>query len=182
MKENEKLFKIQEFKGYIRYLFPITLYANQKDLNNVFSIKTLDNVPNVNIDTSSSIAIILDRPHKNTQKINIINEILNNDLSNDVSVYIEKNDLEKLQKDGFFFEQIKNYLCEFLQEIHKTMKHTEKSMMKEKDVLLYFNKNKTLALEFNEIFKKELTHIKQVCPDIVTSWKYYQEFEKMCEE
>ncbi|ECL6442531.1 DUF2972 domain-containing protein, partial [Campylobacter jejuni] len=25
-------------------------------------------------------------------------------------------------------------------------------------------------------------HIKQHRPDIVASWKYYQEFEKMCQE
>ncbi|EJP4788091.1 DUF2972 domain-containing protein, partial [Campylobacter jejuni] len=27
-----------------------------------------------------------------------------------------------------------------------------------------------------------LPYIKQHRPDIVASWKYYQEFEKMCEE
>ncbi|EAI9127048.1 DUF2972 domain-containing protein, partial [Campylobacter coli] len=156
LKESENLFKIQEFRGYIRYLFPITLYANQKDLSNIFSIKSPNNNPNASIDTSTSIAIILDRPHKNSQKINIINEILNNDLSNDMSVYIDKSDLEKLEKNTLFFKQIKNYLYEFLQAIHKTIEHTEDSMMKEEDVLLYFSKNKTLALEFKEIFNKEL--------------------------
>ncbi|MIO78967.1 DUF2972 domain-containing protein, partial [Campylobacter coli] len=121
-------------------------YANQKDLSNIFSIKSPNNNPNASIDTSTSIAIILDRPHKNSQKINIINEILNNDLSNDMSVYIDKSDLEKLEKNTLFFKQIKNYLYEFLQAIHKTIEHTEDSMMKEEDVLLYFSKNKTLAL------------------------------------
>ncbi|EAK4645645.1 DUF2972 domain-containing protein, partial [Campylobacter coli] len=173
-------FKIQEFRGYIRYLFPITLYANQKDLSNIFSIKSPNNNPNASIDTSTSIAIILDRPHKNSQKINIINEILNNDLSNDMSVYIDKSDLEKLEKNTLFFKQIKNYLYEFLQAIHKTIEHTEDSMMKEEDVLLYFSKNKTLALEFKEIFNKELNNVKQSHPNIIASWKYYQEFEKIC--
>ncbi|HEB9337434.1 TPA: DUF2972 domain-containing protein [Campylobacter coli] len=182
LKESENLFKIQEFRGYIRYLFPITLYANQKDLNNIFSIKSPNNNPNASIDTSTSIAIILDRPHKNSQKINIVNEILNNDLSNDMSVYIDKSDLEKLEKNTLFFKQIKNYLYEFLQAIHKTIKHTEDSMMKEEDVLLYFSKNKTLTLEFKEIFNKELKYIKQSHPNIAASWKYYQEFEKICEE
>ncbi|EAL7903510.1 DUF2972 domain-containing protein, partial [Campylobacter jejuni] len=32
------------------------------------------------------------------------------------------------------------------------------------------------------ILDKELVHIKQHRPDIVASWKYYQEFEKMCKE
>ncbi|MBK1973981.1 DUF2972 domain-containing protein, partial [Campylobacter sp. TTU-622] len=41
----------------------------------------------------------------------------------------------------------------------------------------------------NDILKKykiklddELSHIKQHHPNIVASWKYYQEFEKMCKE
>ncbi|EAL5996026.1 invasion protein, partial [Campylobacter coli] len=64
----------------------------------------------------------------------------------------------------------------------KTIKHTEDSMMKEEDVLLYFSKNKTLTLEFKEIFNKELKYIKQSHPNIAASWKYYQKFEKICEE
>ncbi|BEJ98006.1 hypothetical protein B11199_00640 [Campylobacter jejuni] len=31
-KDKLDLFKIKEFRGYIRYLFPITLYANSKDI------------------------------------------------------------------------------------------------------------------------------------------------------
>ncbi|EDO7946277.1 DUF2972 domain-containing protein, partial [Campylobacter coli] len=44
------------------------------------------------------------------------------------------------------------------------------------------SKNKTLTLEFKEIFNKELKYIKQSHPNIAASWKYYQEFEKICEE
>ncbi|EHB2556379.1 DUF2972 domain-containing protein [Campylobacter jejuni] len=32
------------------------------------------------------------------------------------------------------------------------------------------------------MFERELICIKQHRPDIVASWKYYQEFEKMCKE
>ncbi|HDV7394050.1 TPA: DUF2972 domain-containing protein, partial [Campylobacter jejuni] len=37
----------------------------------------------------------------------------------------------------------------------------------------------------NKVFNmlhKELKFIKQYHPDIVASWKYYQEFEQMCKE
>ncbi|EAH9712673.1 DUF2972 domain-containing protein, partial [Campylobacter jejuni] len=37
----------------------------------------------------------------------------------------------------------------------------------------------------NKVFNmlhKELKFIKQYRPDIVASWKYYQEFEQMCKE
>ncbi|WP_270985715.1 DUF2972 domain-containing protein, partial [Campylobacter helveticus] len=32
------------------------------------------------------------------------------------------------------------------------------------------------------VFDKEFTHIKANRPDIVASWKYYGEFERMCED
>ncbi|HEF3566390.1 TPA: DUF2972 domain-containing protein, partial [Campylobacter upsaliensis] len=34
---------------------------------------------------------------------------------------------------------------------------------------------------YKEILDKELIFIKKERPDIIASWKYYQEFEKMCE-
>ncbi|EAJ4919194.1 TPA: DUF2972 domain-containing protein, partial [Campylobacter jejuni] len=37
-------------------------------------------------------------------------------------------------------------------------------------------------VKLKNILDKELVHIKQHRPDIVASWKYYQEFEKMCKE
>ncbi|MCR2097775.1 DUF2972 domain-containing protein [Campylobacter upsaliensis] len=48
-------------------------------------------------------------------------------------------------------------------------------------MLEYFKNNKTLALQFKTLLDKELAHIKQTRPDIIASWKYYEEFEKICE-
>ncbi|WP_275583319.1 DUF2972 domain-containing protein [Campylobacter molothri] len=42
--------------------------------------------------------------------------------------------------------------------------------------------NRDIAFAFKNKFDKDYVHIKQHRPDIVASWKYYQEFEKMCEE
>ncbi len=55
-------------------------------------------------------------------------------------------------------------------------------LFKEKDVLNYLKENKELRVKLKNILDKELVHIKQHRPDIVASWKYYQEFEKMCKE
>ncbi|EAH9451401.1 TPA: DUF2972 domain-containing protein, partial [Campylobacter jejuni] len=43
-------------------------------------------------------------------------------------------------------------------------------------------KNKDLAFKLKNILDEDYDHIKQYRPDIVASWKYYQEFEKMCQE
>ncbi|EAH6971378.1 DUF2972 domain-containing protein, partial [Campylobacter jejuni] len=50
------------------------------------------------------------------------------------------------------------------------------------DVLNYLKENKELRVKLKNILDKELVHIKQHRPDIVASWKYYQEFEQMCKE
>ncbi|EOA2510769.1 DUF2972 domain-containing protein, partial [Campylobacter upsaliensis] len=47
--------------------------------------------------------------------------------------------------------------------------------------LEYFKNNANLALQFKALLDKELIHIKQTRPDIIASWKYYEEFEKICE-
>ncbi|EDP4423924.1 DUF2972 domain-containing protein, partial [Campylobacter jejuni] len=102
-KDKLDLFKIKEFRGYIRYLFPITLYANSKDINNTFYLNTPKNNKNFNIDRTSSIPIILDRKHINHEKIDIIQEIIKNDLCNDMGVYIDKNDFKQLEQNNLLF-------------------------------------------------------------------------------
>ncbi|EDP7703072.1 DUF2972 domain-containing protein, partial [Campylobacter jejuni] len=46
----------------------------------------------------------------------------------------------------------------------------------------YFIKNKSLIHTFFNIFENDLNHLKQKFPNIIDSWKYYQEFEKMCKD
>ncbi|EOH2345428.1 DUF2972 domain-containing protein, partial [Campylobacter jejuni] len=46
----------------------------------------------------------------------------------------------------------------------------------------YLKNKKEIRKKLKKILDEELVHIKQHRPDIVASWKYYQEFEKMCKE
>ncbi|EAL7534943.1 DUF2972 domain-containing protein, partial [Campylobacter jejuni] len=137
------------------------------------------NNKNFNIDRTSSIPIILDRKHINHEKIDIIQEIIKNDLCNDMGVYIDKNDFKQLEQNNLLFSTIKHYLYDFLYQIKITIDETESKMMKEKDVIDYFIKNKSLIYTFFNIFENELNHLKQTHPHIIDSWKYYKEFEKI---
>ncbi|HEC1549892.1 TPA: DUF2972 domain-containing protein, partial [Campylobacter upsaliensis] len=49
------------------------------------------------------------------------------------------------------------------------------------DVLQYFKVKPKQAKIYKEILDKELIFIKKERLDIVDSWKYYKEFEKICE-
>ncbi|MCR6570402.1 DUF2972 domain-containing protein [Campylobacter insulaenigrae] len=50
------------------------------------------------------------------------------------------------------------------------------------DILNFLRLDPSFRAKVKKIFDSELSHIKQHHLDIVASWKYYQEFEKMCEE
>ncbi|TLD80043.1 DUF2972 domain-containing protein [Helicobacter sp. MIT 11-5569] len=52
----------------------------------------------------------------------------------------------------------------------------------EEDMLEYFAKNLEERKAFKQLLDEELVWVKANRPDIVESWKYYQEFVKMCEE
>ncbi|WP_246023089.1 DUF2972 domain-containing protein [Campylobacter estrildidarum] len=142
----------------------------KKDINN-----RLNHIYSTEINPLNSIAITLDRLRQNKQ-IDIIKLIIDDDLSNDIALYIQKEDLEKFKNDTQFFNTVKEYLHNFLFEIKKIDKQNE-LMMKEEEVLSIFNSNKTLASKFLNIFQKEYQHLEQNRPDIINSWKYYQKFK-----
>ncbi|EIM1029711.1 DUF2972 domain-containing protein, partial [Campylobacter coli] len=57
-----------------------------------------------------------------------------------------------------------------------------KKKIKERDILSFLREHNFYRYQLKNILDYELQHIKQYRPDIVASWKYYQEFEKMCKE
>lgn len=95
-----------------------------------------------------------------------------------MGVYIDKNDFKQLEQNNLLFSTIKHYLYDFLYQIKITIDETESKMMKEKDVIDYFIKNKSLICTFFNIFENDLNHLKQKFPNIINSWTYYKEFEK----
>ncbi|MBF7042365.1 DUF2972 domain-containing protein, partial [Campylobacter volucris] len=111
------------------------------------------------------------------QKTNIFSQISDIDLKYDIGIYIEKDKLDKFLKHKNY-KKIKNYLNNFLNEIKLTIDLTEKTMMKEEDVLEYLQNNEKARKKLKNIPDNDLIHIKKTRPDIVASWKYYQEFEK----
>ncbi|MBZ7935010.1 DUF2972 domain-containing protein [Campylobacter sp. W0065] len=167
-KDKDKDFFKQTFITY-RYLLPIHL--EMKDY----------------LKSSKSIIIIFvnveyNSLYENCEKINNIFSFENSKYSLFISkehyIYLKsclKNDVildikKYIEELTFYFEKMKK-------EVEDRKKHIEK------DILNYFKENKELAKEFKRILDTEhLPYIKQHRPDIVASWKYYQEFEKMCEE
>ncbi|WHN18047.1 DUF2972 domain-containing protein [Campylobacter jejuni] len=77
---------------------------------------------------------------------------------------------------------IQSYLEEFISKMKVKFDLKAKCLICENQILAYLKNNQTLMRQWKKIFDQELICIKQHHPNIVASWKYYQEFEKMCQE
>ncbi|MEB2791186.1 DUF2972 domain-containing protein [Campylobacter upsaliensis] len=131
-----------------------------------------------------SINIFLKFSHKDYSHESIVNEVFSShyEVLNLVDFTMEREDFKSLKENEKLFNETKIYLNQFIEKLENLRQNYVKTFAKENDVLNYLKTHKQEALTFKEILDKELTHIKTHRPDIVASWKYYKEFEKMCEE
>ncbi|WP_337215746.1 DUF2972 domain-containing protein, partial [Campylobacter sp. 2457A] len=82
-----------------------------------------------------------------------------------------------------FKDKIEKYLNTLFSSLEKQKNIEKNKKLSEKDILFFLKNNHFLRTKFMQIMNlNHLSYIKQHRPDIVASWKYYQEFEKMCEE
>ncbi|AJD01165.1 DUF2972 domain-containing protein [Campylobacter lari] len=105
---------------------------------------------------------------------------LQHNLLNEISFLINEKDINRIsekQKD-----LIKKYQKDFLIYLEERLNFIKKNKLTEKDVLLFLKNNPKIGYKFKNILDSELKHIKQQHPDIIASWEYYQEFEKICKK
>ncbi|HEB9327257.1 TPA: DUF2972 domain-containing protein, partial [Campylobacter coli] len=101
---------------------------------------------------------------------------IKHNLLKDLSFLVDKEEINKIDK--YYKHIVMQYQIDFLNVLEKRIKYIEKSKLTTEQVLNYLRKNSELSGLLKQILDKELFHIKQHRPDIVTSWRYYQEFEK----
>ncbi|EAH4889453.1 DUF2972 domain-containing protein, partial [Campylobacter jejuni] len=119
--------------------------------------------------------------YKSLEDISEIFLKLNIPLLENIQILINPKDYQKLKHNeqfNIFFNEITNILL----IIDKHFKKEDKNQIKEYEILNYLKTNFSTRIKIKNILKSHLLHIKQHRPDIVASWKYYQEFEKMCKE
>nr|WP_323821142.1 DUF2972 domain-containing protein [Campylobacter upsaliensis] len=113
--------------------------------------------------------------------INITPYIFNsNFILDNVFVLMEK-DKEHYFLKNKNLKNIKLFIARYIQELKKYTDGVKKDLICEKDILNFLKHNNVLSLKLNKIIEKDLQEIKTHRPDIVASWKYYKEFEKICE-
>lgn len=174
--KNKTYFQNYEFKGYLRYILPLILYANEKDP--IFSLeKSVKETP---LDRENSFVFIINQNSETYEEYeNIFKELSDDPISQNLGVYVKKEDLKRIDKE--FYAKIKGYLSEFITEIIRVTKEAEEKILKEKDVLAFLKEHRDISLKFKKMCDEELKYFKQNHPNLVNSWHYYKEFEKLCE-
>ena len=99
----------------------------------------------------------------------------------EIIIYATKNNAKQLKAHDDFV-QIKTYLRDYINALENNVKITLKSLISESQVLTYLKNNNEKRKEIKQFFDKELGFLKENFPQIVESWKYYNEFEKICAE
>ncbi|HEB7568293.1 TPA: DUF2972 domain-containing protein [Campylobacter jejuni] len=155
----------QRVYGALTLIFPLELIYNyfNKDIN--FLI------------TSRFQFMHLPDSHIKNRIYNL-NSILG--VNQTLDIYVNKEDYKYIQTINI--KDIKKYFKFFLDCLHNTLDKLEKLKLSEKDILSFLIQRQEYRLKLKEILDKELQIIKEHRPDIVASWKYYQEFEQMCKE
>ncbi|TQR40969.1 invasion protein [Campylobacter sp. MIT 12-8780] len=176
------LFKMKEFKGYIRYLFPLKLFVNEKDIKQVFSLKKPNNTKNSTINKENSLVLLFSQLFDHENMINIMNEFYEGELNKHMGIYTTQAEFERLKASKELFKATKAYLGEFCKALQEVVDETEQNLLKEEELLDFLKHNESQRKEFKKLLDEDLKLIKKACPHILASWKYYASFEKLCKD
>ncbi|EAK6152675.1 DUF2972 domain-containing protein [Campylobacter upsaliensis] len=101
---------------------------------------------------------------------------------NQLGIYILKSDYKELLKNHKLYEKTLHYIQNFYNKLLERIKLEDELMLKPEDILEHLKKDEACCKELKGVLDYESKDLKATRPDIVNSWKYYKEFEKMCEE
>ncbi|EIY4182955.1 DUF2972 domain-containing protein [Campylobacter coli] len=179
-KPTDKKFFEGVMNGDLAGFIPINLFIDKKNLiyNNKVIYKDNDSI---HLQITSTNLIEFYKQSK--EYINFTKEFFDKPLKyENLGIFLKPQEFERLKQDSKLFDVVKRYLNNFIEALEERIDLEKAKLFKEKDVLNYLKENKELRVKLKNILDKELVHIKQHRPDIVASWKYYQEFEQMCKE
>ncbi|MBF7069396.1 DUF2972 domain-containing protein, partial [Campylobacter volucris] len=136
------------------------------------------------LENKHKIIFYMEKDYGRKDCINCINEFVNTSffLDKRICVNIQKEELKILMKNKKLWEDITQYFKKYFILLEQFYINERAKLQTEKDILYFLKNNPDVLLRYKNKFDEDLEHIKQHHPDIVASWKYYQEFEKMCEE
>ena len=165
----------------VYYLLPTTLYVYPSDMEAIEQ-----NLDSLQKEGGFEIVITLHSHLSKQQKdfVDISNEIEQNLIIDgaQILVIIQKDMLFKLQENKPLYNKIIDFLRDYIKAIKNEVKRRKDVIFVEGQVLECLSQNNEMRKKIKQIFDNELNFLKANHPDIVASWRYYNEFEKMCNE
>ncbi|WP_432264825.1 DUF2972 domain-containing protein [Campylobacter felis] len=155
-------------------VLPTCLYALEEDV-----AKNEEDTSSLDKEGGYEIYISADVIQKFREDIIIIDETNINDSR--IIAYI-KDDCKDILRNEKLLQESKKFLEGYFQALRENVDKTKENLITEKKVLEYLKKDTHTRNKIKKLLNEELNYLKTHRPDIVASWKYYKEFEKMCEE
>lgn len=158
---HKKSLQSNAFKGSAILIFPLYFYPNLKNKKH-FKITITHSSPS-------------------SDDFNLYDEIMGGTNKN-YGIYIAKSELLSFRAETNIYQATCKYLCNFIQQLEVRFRQEDNAVLKITDIMEYLKNEPIARKNVYKITKDEVAIVKKLRPDIVESWKYYREFEKMCAE
>ncbi|TLD80301.1 DUF2972 domain-containing protein [Helicobacter sp. MIT 11-5569] len=184
--KDRKIYEAKHFNGNLFFLWsnqPLTLCVNRKDLPYKYSknSKKKNNENFSNVDLQNSFKIYFIFPEKIEGYVDIAQHF-EGEIRSQICVYMREAEFNALCEDVELWNATKEYVNEFLEYLETELKLAQNERVTTEQVLEALSKNQASLQSLESVLEPELKHIKKHRPDIVESWKYYKEFQKMCKK
>lgn len=182
-KENQRaLFETNMVQGMLDTCMPLILRIDAADLTKNNQNNNFDYF-DIYITYSLGWNLTKER-NKIFKDISFVFNVEQNTIS-DCCIQIEEKDvlfLEYLKNDIVLIQKIKNYIESLLKSLKQQNEIYKRFYYTEEDILEFLSYSQECRKKVKAHLDLRVAYFKKNRPDIIQSWQYYLQFEKMCEE
>lgn len=171
--------RVNNSNGDLIYL-PVTLYTHPYDLTNY----STDDNTSFGLKGGVNIIITTHQIHpKKDGFVDVSYEIFNDRklMFDNIILLVKYNEYEVLKSNQELFLASKKYLNNYMDALEKHEQKIKDNLITEEQILDYLKDKKDLRIKLKKILDKDLTYVRENHPEYLQKWKYYQEFEKLCQ-
>lgn len=162
-------------------LFPVTLVAHSDDL--ACAGQDLSS-----LHRQGGFDLIITLPHYVSEEqkdfVDLSAEIEENLIidENKILILIQKDDLTKLKANNMLYDESLKFIKAYIQALKDEVAKRKAIHISEEQILNYLSQNEEIRTFIKKTLDFELTYIREKYPHFLDKWKYYKEFEKICQK
>lgn len=161
-------------------VLPVKFRAHSYDLYN----KTKNDNTSFALEGGVEIIITTHQLHLNKSGfMDITKEIFDDRklMFDNIILLVKSNEYEMLKNNQELFLASKKYLNEYMNALEKHEQKIKDDLITEEQILDYLKDKKDLRIKLKSLLDDELIYVRENHPEYLQKWKYYQEFEKLCQ-